>query len=71
MYILYLQDLDFITVKDMVKFIYSGRLVDIAEKSDLLLSAADKYDIKDLKDICCQCLSANLNVEQVIVILDK
>ena len=52
-------------MKDMVKFIYSGRLVDVAEKSDLLLSAADKYDIKDLKDICCQCLSANLNAEQV------
>ena len=60
-----MQDLDFSTVKDMVKFIYSGRLADIAEKSDLLLSAADKYDIKDLKDICCQCLSSNLNVEQV------
>jgi len=64
-----ISDLDFTTVKDMVKFIYSGRLVDIAEKSDLLLSAADKYDIKDLKDICCQCLSANLNPEQIVDIL--
>jgi len=64
-----ISDLDFTTVKDMVKFIYSGRLVDIAEKSDLLLSAADKYDIKDLKDICCQCLSANLNAEQIVDIL--
>jgi len=64
-----ISDLDFTTVKDMVKFIYSGRLVDVAEKSDLLLSAADKYDIKDLKDICCQCLSANLNAEQIVDIL--
>ena len=39
-------DLDFDTVKDTVRFIYSGRVKDIAEKSDLLLSAADKYDIK-------------------------
>jgi len=62
-------DLDFTTVKDMVKFIYSGRLVDIAEKSDLLLSAADKYDIKDLKEMCCQCLSANLNVDQIVDVL--
>ena len=64
-FVFILQDLDFTTVKDMVKFIYSGRLLDIADKSDLLLSAADKYDIKDLKEICCQCLSANLNVDQV------
>jgi len=64
-----ISDLDFSTVKDMVKFIYSGRLADIAEKSDLLLSAADKYDIKDLKDICCQCLSSNLNVEQIVDVL--
>jgi len=62
-------DLDFGTVKDMVRYIYSGRLTDLAEKSDLLLSAADKYDIKDLKDICCQCLSANLSVDQVVDVL--
>ena len=60
-----LQDLDFGTVSDMVKFIYSGRLKDLADKSDLLLVAADKYDIKDLKEICSQHLAANLNTEQV------
>ena len=49
----------------MVKFIYSGRLKDLADKSDLLLVAADKYDIKDLKEICSQHLAANLNTEQV------
>ena len=59
------QDLDFGTVSDMVKFIYSGRLKNLADKSDLLLVAADKYDIKDLKEICCQHLAATLNTEQV------
>ena len=49
----------------MVKFIYSGRLKDLADKSDLLLVAADKYDIKDLKELCCQHLAANLNTDQV------
>ena len=49
----------------MVKFIYSGRVKELADKSDLLLVAADKYDIKDLKEICCQHLAANLNSEQV------
>ena len=53
----------------MVKFIYSGRLKNLADKSDLLLIAADKYDIKDLKEICCQHLAANLNTEQVTVTL--
>jgi len=64
-----ISDLDYGTVRDMVKYIYSGRLTDLAEKSDLLLSAADKYDIKDLKDICCQHLSSNLSVEQVVDVL--
>jgi len=64
-----IQDLDFATVSDMVKFIYSGRLKDLADKSDLLLVAADKYDIKDLKELCCQHLAANLNTDQIVDIL--
>ena len=55
----------------MVKFIYSGRLKNLADKSDLLLVAADKYDIKDLKEICCQYLAANLNTEQVDFYFEK
>lgn len=62
-------DLDFCTVKDMVRYVYSGRVSDLPEKSDLLLSAADKYDIKDLKEECCQSLSANLAVDQVVDVL--
>ena len=62
-----IQDIDFNTVRDMVKFIYSGRLKDLADKSDLLLAAADKYDIKDLKNICSQHLAANLSTDQVRV----
>ena len=53
------------TVRDMVRFIYSGRCSDLADKSDLLLAAADKYDIKDLKTLCCQHLAANLSADQV------
>ncbi len=60
-----IQDIDFSTVRDMVKFIYSGRLKDLADKSDLLLAAADKYDIRDLKNICSQHLAANLSTDQV------
>ena len=55
----------------MVKFIYSGRLKDLADKSDLLLAAADKYDIRDLKSICCQHLASTLSVDQVSVLSDK
>ena len=55
----------------MVKFIYSGRLKDLADKSDLLLAAADKYDIRDLKSICCQHLASTLSVGQVSVLSDK
>ena len=60
-----ISDIDFNIVRDMIKFIYSGRLKDLADKSDLLLAAADKYDIRDLKSICCQHLAANLATDQV------
>ena len=60
-----IEDLDFSTVSDMVKFIYRGRLEDLADKSDLLLAAADKYDIKDLKSLCSQHLAANLSADKV------
>ena len=52
-------------MSEMVKFIYTGCVKELADKSDLLLVAADKYDIKDLRDICCQHHAANLSPEQV------
>ena len=60
-----IEDMDFSTVRDMVKFIYSGKVKDLAGKSDLLLAAADKYNIKDLKSICSKHLAANLSTDQV------
>ena len=60
-----IEDMDFSTVRDMVKFIYSGKVKDLADKSDLLLAAADKYNIKDLKSLCSQHLAANLSTDQV------
>jgi len=64
-----ISDIDFMTVRDMVRFIYSGRCSDLADKSDLLLAAADKYDIKDLKTLCCQHLAANLAADQILDVL--
>jgi len=64
-----IEDLDYATVADMVRFIYAGRLSDMAPKAGTLLSAAEKYDIRDLKEICCNHLSANLNTEQIVDIL--
>lgn len=66
---IHIPDIDFATVRDMVRFIYSGRLKDLADKSDLLLAAADKYDIRDLKSICCQHLASNLCTEQIVDVL--
>jgi len=66
---IHIPDIDFATVRDMVKFIYSGRLKDLADKSDLLLAAADKYDIRDLKSICCQHLASTLSVDQIVDVL--
>ena len=37
-------------MKDMVRYVYSGKVSNLPDKSDLLLSAADNYDIRDLKE---------------------
>jgi speckle-type POZ protein len=64
-----ISDLDFSTVNDMVRYIYSGRVEDIANKAAALISAADKYDLKDLKSLSERSLVESLGVEQVLDIL--
>lgn len=64
-----ISDLEYCTVADMVRYIYSGRVEDIKTKAAALLSAADKYDLKDLKSLSERSLVESLGVEQALDIL--
>lgn len=64
-----IQDLDADIVEDMVKYIYSGRVSGLPAKADRLLSAAEKYDLRDLKTMCETALCDNINTENVLDLL--
>jgi len=62
-------DLDDDTVYDMISYIYSGRVVQLDQKADRLLSAAEKYDLRELKSLCENALCENLTTENCLDLL--
>ena len=39
-------------VKDMLKYIYAGKIENLNTRSPRLLEATDKYQLSELKEIC-------------------
>jgi len=64
-----IQDLDGETVHDMIVYIYSGKVEKIDDKATGLLSAAEKYDLKELKQMCEESLCTNINTDNVLDML--
>ena len=56
-------DLDGETVHDMIIYIYSGKVGELEGKATGLLSAAEKYDLRELKQMCETSLCENINTE--------
>lgn len=55
---LFTQDIDIETVRDMLKYMYAGKIENLNTRSLRLLEAADKYQLSELKEICeVQCTS--------------
>ncbi|XP_024871354.1 protein roadkill-like isoform X2 [Temnothorax curvispinosus] len=63
-----IEDMDFETVREMLQFIYTGK-VEKLEKMPNLLYAAEKYELKNLKVICEKILGTRLTIENVAKIL--
>ena len=59
-------DLDGETVHDMIMYIYSGKVGELEGKATGLLSAAEKYDLRELKQMCETSLCENINTENVL-----
>ena len=61
-----IEDLGIETVRDMLKYMYAGKIDDLNTKSPRLLEAADKYQLSELKEICEEKLCDNLTVESCL-----
>ena len=64
-----IQDMDEDTLRDMLVFMYSGRVGNLEGKAASLMSAGEKYDLKELKKICEEYLCFNLNLDNVLDML--
>ena len=58
-----IEDLDIETVRDMLKYMYAGKIENLNTRSPRLLEAADKYQLSELKEICEEMLCDNLTVD--------
>ena len=56
-------------VEELLKFIYSGKVSNLAKVAKDLLSAADKYELPQLSELCEQFLMSDLSVESAPEIL--
>lgn len=62
-------DLDGDTVHDMVRYIYSGKVAELEGKATGLLSAAEKYDLRELKTMCETALCDTITQDNVLDLL--
>ncbi|XP_054163686.1 speckle-type POZ protein-like [Oppia nitens] len=67
--IIRIDDLTKEVIEELLNFIYSGKVTNLSKVSKELLSAADKYELPQLSDLCEQYLTSSLNVESAPEIL--
>ena len=56
-------------VLEMLRFIYTGKVQDLDQVSRQVLSAADMYNMADLKELCEKSMCEQIRVENVISVL--
>ena len=64
-----ISDISYEVVSEMLKFIYTKRVACLQDMADGLMIAAHKYEILDLKKICEEFLSENINLENALKLL--
>merc|ERR1719469_1120371 len=64
--VLEIKDLDVEEFKAMLRFIYTGRVDKIKEKSSILLRAADRYELAGLKKLCEKELISSMKTVNVL-----
>lgn len=64
--ILDVSDLDYTTMKEVLRFIYCNEVENLDEIAQDLIFGAEKYDLEDLKEICVDSMIKTLTVKNVI-----
>ncbi|XP_021917438.1 speckle-type POZ protein B isoform X2 [Zootermopsis nevadensis] len=62
-------DVDHEVLREMLRFIYTGKAANLEKMADDLLAAADKYALERLKVMCEEALCTNLSIENAADIL--
>ncbi|CAG5131835.1 unnamed protein product [Candidula unifasciata] len=64
-----IEDIDHEVMREMLRFVYTGKSPSLDKMADDLLAAADKYALDRLKVMCEEALCSNLTIENVCDIL--
>lgn len=64
-----IEDLDVNIVKDMIDYIYSGQVIELESKASGLITAAEKYDLQELKRMCVTSLCNGIRYDNVLDML--
>lgn len=64
-----IQDVDHEVLREMLRFIYTGKATNLEKMADDLLAAADKYALERLKVMCEEALCVNLSTENAADVL--
>ncbi len=64
-----ISDLESDAVLEMLRFIYTGKVQHMEKVNKMVLVAADKYNITDLKELCEKSLCNSMTVENVCSLL--
>ncbi|KAK7074227.1 hypothetical protein SK128_022163 [Halocaridina rubra] len=64
-----IQDVDHEVLREMLRFIYTGKATNLEKMADDLLAAADKYALERLKVMCEEALCTNLSTENAADVL--
>jgi speckle-type POZ protein len=62
-------DVDHEVLREMLRFIYTGKASNLEKMADDLLAAADKYALERLKVMCEEALCTNLSIDNAAEIL--
>lgn len=63
------KDLDYDSLREMLRFMYTGNVENLAKLSGGILAAQEKYQIDGLKELCEEYFFQNINVENAVEII--
>lgn len=64
--VVHIEGIEHAIFKEMLRFVYAGKVNEIENIADDLLAVADKYSLEELKGMCEETIADNLSSENVV-----